>query len=221
MRTGLIAKKLGMTSLYNENGITIPVTVLEITECNVTQVREADEEGYSFVQIAADNAKLNRTTKPMKGHFAKANVAPKRKIAQFTVASNAAPTLGSEITAAHFVPGQYIDVQGFTKGRGFSGVMKRWNFGGLFATHGVSVSHRSHGSTGMCQDPGKVQKGKKMAGHYGNEKVTIQNLEVVSVDAEKKLVIVKGAVPGSKGAYVILRDALKKAVPAEAPFPSA
>jgi large subunit ribosomal protein L3 len=221
MRSGVIAKKLGMTRLFLEDGKQIPVTVLHLDNLQVVAQRTADKDGYTAVQLGAGTAKAKRTSAPMRGHFAKANVAPKRKIAEFRVSPDCLIGVGEEITADHYFAGQYVDVAGTSIGKGFAGVMKRHNFGGLRASHGVSVSHRSHGSTGQCQDPGKVFKGKKMAGHMGAARVTTQNLEVVRTDADRGLIMVKGAVPGSKGGWVTIKDAVKKAVPENVILPAA
>ncbi|MBN8827080.1 MAG: 50S ribosomal protein L3 [Sphingobacteriia bacterium] len=219
-RTGLIAKKLGMSSLYAEDGSAIPVTVLEIEEQFVSAIKEEEKDGYNAIQLACGDIKVNNVTKPLKGHFAKAKVAPKRKLAEFVVAKDALLKVGSKMKVTHFVKGQYIDVTGSTIGKGFAGVMQRWNFRGLEATHGVSITHRSHGSTGQRQDPGKVFKNKKMAGHLGNSRVTIQNLEVVDVDEANSLLIVKGAVPGNSGSYVVIKDAIKKILGSKVPYPA-
>jgi large subunit ribosomal protein L3 len=220
MRTGLITEKLGMSFIYTEEGNRVPITLLQLSSCEVVDVKTTARDGYSAMQIGVGKAKVKNVSKPMRGHFAKAKVEPKMKLAEFKVAENAIVEIGSEISAAHFVVGQYVDVSGITIGKGFAGGMKRWNFRGLEATHGVSVSHRSHGSTGQRQDPGKVFKGKKMAGHMGATRVTVQNLQVLHVDAEKGLIGVKGAVPGSKGAYIYIRDAIKRALPEAASFPA-
>ena len=213
MRSGVIAKKLGMTRLFLENGTQVPVTVLQLDNLQVVAQRTADKDGYTAVQLGAGLAKAKRTTAAMRGHFAKAQVEPKRKIAEFRVTSDCLIEVGEEITADHYFAGQFVDVAGTSIGQGFQGAMKRHNFGGLRASHGVSVSHRSHGSTGQCQDPGKVFKGKKMAGHMGAVRVTTQNLQVVRTDADRGLIMIKGAVPGSKGGWVTVKDAVKKAVP--------
>jgi len=221
MRSGVIAKKLGMTRLFLEDGRQVPVTVLQMENLQVVAQRTADRDGYSAVQLGAGDAKAKNTTKPMRGHFARANVAPKRKLVEFRVAPENLVEVGAEITADHFVSGQYVDVAGTSVGKGFAGAMKRHNFGGLRASHGVSISHRSHGSTGQCQDPGKVFKGKKMAGHMGSARVTVQNLEVVRTDADRGLIMIKGAVPGSKGGWVTVRDAVKRKAPDGLPMPAA
>jgi len=221
MRSGVIAKKLGMTRLFMEDGAQIPVTVLQMENVQVVSQRTADRDGYTAVQLGAGAAKAKRTSKAMRGHFATAKVEPKRKIAEFRVSADNLIEVGAEITADHYLEGQYVDIAGTSIGKGFAGAMKRHNFGGLRATHGVSVSHRSHGSTGQCQDPGKVFKGKKMAGHMGAARVTTQNLEVVRTDADRGLVFIKGAVPGSKGGWVTVKDAVKKKLPDGVPFPAA
>jgi large subunit ribosomal protein L3 len=221
MRSGVIAKKLGMTRLFLEDGKQVPVTVLQLDNLQVVAQRTADRDGYTAVQLGAGAAKAKRTSAGMRGHFARANVEPKRKIAEFRVSPDNLIDVGAEITADHYLAGQYVDIAGTSIGKGFAGAMKRHNFGGLRASHGVSVSHRSHGSTGQCQDPGKVFKGKKMAGHMGSARVTTQNLEVVRTDADRGLIMVKGAVPGSKGGWVTIKDAVKKAAPADLPMPAA
>ncbi|MFT7434113.1 MAG: large subunit ribosomal protein L3 [Alphaproteobacteria bacterium] len=209
MRTGLIAKKVGMTRVFNEEGRHIPVTVLSVTDCQVTQKKTVETDGYNAVQIGMGVKKASRTNKPQQGHFAKAGVEPKQYIAEFRVDEDQLLENGLEILANHFLPGQMVDVTGITIGKGFAGAMKRHNFSGLRATHGVSISHRSHGSTGQCQEPGRVFKNKRMAGHMGDKQRTQQNLEIVRVDAEKGLILVKGSVPGSKGKVVTLKDAIK------------
>lgn len=221
MRTGLIAQKLGMSRVFMEGGASVPVTVLKVDNCQVVAQRTQDKDGYTAVQLGVGAAKAKNTSKAMRGHFAKAKVEPKRKLAEFRVSDDALVDVGAEIAASHFVTGQIVDVVGTSIGKGFAGAMKRHNFGGLRATHGVSISHRSHGSTGQCQDPGKVFKGKKMAGHMGARRVTAQNLEVVSIDDDRGLIMVKGAIPGSKGGYVLVKDAVKKAAPDGLPFPAA
>ena len=220
-RTGLIAKKLGMSRLFNEDGSTIPVTLLHVDNVRVVAKRSAEKDGYEALQLGIGVAKPKNVSKANKGHFAKAGVEAPRKVVEFRVASDAMLEPGAVLSSAHFVAGQKVDVTGVTVGKGFAGAMKRWNFSGLEASHGVSVSHRSHGSTGNRQDPGKTFKNKKMAGHMGVERVTTQNLEVAGVDAEKGLLLIKGAVPGSKGGYVLVRDAIKRARHADAPFPAA
>lgn len=221
MRTGLIAKKLGMTRLFKEDGTHVPVTVLYLDEVQVVDARTNDRDGYTALQLGYGKAKVKNVSKPNRGHFARAKVEPKQKLVEFRVSEDALLEAGSKLTAAHFVVGQKVDVTGTSKGKGFAGGMKRWNFKGLEATHGVSISHRSHGSTGNRQDPGKTFKNKKMAGHLGAERVTTQNLEVAAVDVEKNLIMIKGAVPGAKNGFVLLRDAIKKARHADAPFPAA
>ncbi|WP_149140215.1 50S ribosomal protein L3 [Gemmobacter caeruleus] len=221
MRSGVIAKKLGMTRLFLEDGKQVPVTVLQLDALQVVAQRTADKDGYTAVQLGAGNAKAKNTTAAQRGHFAKANVAPKRKVAEFRVSAENLIDVGAEITADHYLAGQFVDIAGTSIGKGFAGAMKRHNFGGLRASHGVSISHRSHGSTGQCQDPGKVFKGKKMAGHLGAVRVTTQNLQVVKTDADRGLILVKGAVPGSKGGWVTIKDAVKKAAPAGLPLPAA
>ena len=220
MRTGVIAKKEGMTRIFDENGKHVPVTVLKIDNCQVVAVRDQEKDGYVAVQLGAGKAKVKRTSKAMRGHFAKSKVEPKAKLAEFRVDAENLLKAGDEIGANHFVAGQFVDVTGTSKGKGFAGPMKRWNFGGLRASHGVSVSHRSHGSTGQCQEPGKVFKGKKMAGHLGDETVTTQNLKVVAVDTEENLVLVKGAIPGAISGWVLISDAVKRALPEDAPKPA-
>ncbi len=221
LRTGIIAKKLGMTRLFLEDGRQVPVTVLQLDSLQVVDQRTAARDGYTAVQLGAGVAKAKRTTAAMRGHFAKASVAPKRKIAEFRVAEENLINVGEEITADHYFAGQFVDIAGISIGKGFAGAMKRHNFGGLRASHGVSVSHRSHGSTGQCQDPGKVFKGKKMAGHLGAVRVTTQNLQVVRTDADRGLIMVKGSVPGSKGGWVTVKDAVKKATPENVIYPAA
>jgi len=221
MRTGLIAKKVGMTRVFAEDGAHIPVTVLQLENCQVVAQRTAERDGYVALQLGAGKAKAKRTSKAMRGHFAKAEVEPKMRVTEFRVSEENLIEPGSELTAEHFVPGQKVDVAGKSIGKGFAGAMKRWNFGGLRATHGVSISHRSHGSTGQCQDPGKVFKGKKMAGHMGDARITVQNLDIVRVDAEDGFILVRGAVPGSAGSWVEIRDAIKGAGDADLPMPGA
>lgn len=219
MRTGVIAQKLGMTRIFDETGQHTPVTVLKLDDCRVVSHKTADRDGYTALQLGAGKAKVKNVKKPVRGHFAKAKVEPKQKLAEFHVAEDALLDPGTEIRASHFVSGQFVDVIGTSKGKGFSGAMKRHNFRGLRASHGVSISHRAHGSTGQCQEPGKVFKGKKMAGQYGNKRQTTQNLEVMRADADANVLLIRGAVPGGKGGYVLVRDALKRPLPANAPYP--
>ena len=220
MRSGVIAQKVGMTRVYNDAGEHIPVTVLRMENCQVVAQRTVDKNGYTAVQLGAGNAKVKNTTKALRGHFAAASVEPKAKMVEFRVSEDNMIDVGSELTASHFITGQLVDVTGTSIGKGFAGAMKRHNFGGLRATHGVSVSHRSHGSTGSNQDPGKVWKNKRMAGHMGQTRITTQNLEIVSTDDDRGLILVKGAVPGSKGSWIIVRDAIKAGIPADAPRPA-
>ena len=221
MRSGLIVQKLGMTRIYTDAGEQVPVTVLKLDNCQVVAHRTEDKNGYTAVQLGSGLAKVKNTTKAERGHFAKAEVEPKRKVAEFRVSPENLIEVGAELTAEHFVVGQFVDVSGTSIGKGFAGVMKRHNFGGGRATHGNSVSHRVHGSTGQRQDPGKVFKNKKMAGHMGDERVTTQNLKVVRTDVERGLIMVEGAVPGAKGGWIEVRDAVKRALPKEVPFPGA
>ncbi|MGR3312307.1 MAG: 50S ribosomal protein L3 [Roseovarius indicus] len=221
MRSGVIAKKVGMTRLFMEDGRQIPVTVLQLDALQVVANRTSEKDGYTAVQLGAGTARVKRVSKAMRGHFAAASVEPKRKLVEFRVDAENLIEVGAEISAEHFLEGQKVDVSGTSIGKGFQGAMKRWNFGGLRASHGVSISHRSHGSTGQCQDPGKVFKGKKMAGHMGAARVTTQNLEVVHTDADRGLIMIKGAVPGSKGGWVTIKDAMKKKLPEGVPFPAA
>jgi len=221
MRTGLIAQKLGMSRIFADDGRHIPVTVLKVDNCQVVAQRTEEKDGYTALQLGVGTVKVKNVTKAMRGHFGKAKVEPKRRLVEFRVDPDAMVDVGAELSAAHFIAGQYVDVAGTSIGKGFAGAMKRHGFSGLRASHGVSISHRSHGSTGQCQDPGKVFKGKKMAGQMGNVRVTTQNLEVVSTDAERGLILIKGAVPGSKGGYVEIFDAVKIASKEELPFPAA
>lgn len=221
MRTGLLAQKLGMTRIFAADGNHVPVTVLKVDHCQVVAVRTDETNGYNAVQLGVGKAKVKNVSKAQRGHFAKAKVEPKQKLAEFRVSKENLLEVGTELSAAHFVAGQFVDVVGTTIGKGFAGSMKRWNFGGLRATHGVSVSHRSHGSTGNRQDPGRTFPGKKMAGHLGVERVTQQNLKIVETDADQGLIYVHGAVPGHEGSYVLVKDAVKRALPKEAPKPAA
>jgi large subunit ribosomal protein L3 len=221
MRTGVIAKKLGMARFFDEAGTHVPVTVLSLEGCSVTAQRTQDRDGYVALQLGAGFRKAKNTTKALRGHFAKAEVEPKQEVEEFRVSPENLIDVGSEFTADHFMAGQKVDVTGTTVGKGFAGAMKRWNFGGMRATHGVSVSHRAHGSTGQRQDPGKTFKGKKMAGHLGQETVTTLNVTVWRVDTERGLILVKGSVPGTEGSYVKIRDAVKSAAPADLPMPGA
>jgi large subunit ribosomal protein L3 len=221
MRTGLVAEKLGMTRQFTEAGDHVPVTVLKVDNCQVVAVRTTEKDGYTAVQLGIGKAKVKNVSQGMRGHYAKAKVEPKRKLVEFRVSADALLDVGAELSATHFIPGQFVDVVGTTKGRGFTGAMRRWNFGGLRATHGVSVSHRSHGSTGQRQDPGKTFKNKKMAGHYGDERVTTQNLKILAADAERGLIYVIGNVPGFEGSFVLIKDAAKRAAPKDLPFPAA
>jgi large subunit ribosomal protein L3 len=220
MRTGILAQKVGMTRLFDPDGGHVPVSVLRVDECEVVAARRPDRDGYAAVQLGVGRAKAKNVSQPMRGHFAKAKVTPKAKVAEFRVSEDALLEPGTALAVGHFVIGQYVDVSGTSIGKGFAGAMKRWGFKGLRASHGVSVSHRSHGSTGNRQDPGRVFKGKKMAGHMGDRRVTVQNLEVVGIDHERGLLLVKGAVPGARGGYVRVTDAVKRALPQEAPYPA-
>jgi large subunit ribosomal protein L3 len=221
MRSGLIAQKLGMTRIYTEEGVVVPVTVLKVDNCQVVAQKTSDKDGYTALQLGAGIPKIKRLTKAERGHFAVAKVEPKRKLKEFRVSPDNVIPVGAEITVEHFVPGQFVDVTATSMGKGFAGGMKRWNFAGLRATHGVSVSHRSIGSTGNRQDPGKVFKNKKMPGHLGAETVTTQNIVVVKTDLGRGLIMVKGSVPGVKGAWVSVRDAVKRKLPDTAPKPGA
>jgi large subunit ribosomal protein L3 len=221
MRSGVIAQKLGMTRIFTDSGEHVPVTVLKVDHCQVVAHRTAEKNGYTALQVGVGKAKVKNVSKAERGRFAVANVEPKRKLAEFRVASEELIPVGAEITADHFVAGQFVDVTGTTTGKGFAGGMKRWNFGGLRATHGVSVSHRSIGSTGGRQDPGKTFKNKKMPGQMGAERVTTQNLRVVQTDVDRGLILVEGAVPGVKGGWIFVRDAVKRALPKDAPKPGA
>ncbi len=219
MRTGVIAQKVGMTRLFTDAGEHVPVTVLRLAQCQVVGHRSKDKNGYVALQLGSGPRRAGNMSKADRGYFAKANVEPKRKLAEFRVSDDAMIPLGAEITADHFIPGQFVDVAGITIGKGFAGAMKRWNFAGLRASHGVSISHRSIGGTGGRQDPGKTFKNKKMPGHLGVERVTTLNLRVVSTDVERGLILVEGAVPGAKGGWITVRDAVKKPLPKEVPKP--
>jgi len=220
MRCGVIARKVGMTRVFAEDGAHVPVTVLQMENCQVTHVRSKDKDGYTAIQLGVGSRKVKNVNKALRGQYAKAGVEAKAKLAEFRVSEDAVLELGATLGANHYVSGQKVDVVGISQGKGFAGALKRHNFGGLRASHGVSISHRSHGSTGNNQDPGKVFKGKKMAGHMGAERVTTQNLEVVATDPAEGLILIRGAVPGSKGGYVLVSDALKAKLPEEAPFPA-
>jgi large subunit ribosomal protein L3 len=220
MRTGLIAKKIGMTTVYTDEGNETAVTVLQVENCQVVAQKTKEKDGYTALQLGVGKAKVKNVSKALRGHYAKAKVEPKRKLVEFRVDESALVETGTELVASHFVPGQYVDVTGNSIGKGFAGVMKRWNFAGLEATHGVSVAHRSHGSTGQRQDPGRVFKGKKMAGHMGTTRVTVQSLKVVSVDDDNGFIMVKGAIPGADNGFVLVKDAVKKGAHPQAPFPA-
>lgn len=220
MRTGLIAQKLGMTRLFTDDGRHVPVTVLRLDGCQVVAQRTADKDGYTAVQLGVGAVKVKNVSKPLRGHFAKAKVEPRRKLAEFRVSAENLLDVGAELAVGHFVDGQLVDVAGTSIGKGFAGAMKRHNFSGLRASHGVSVSHRSHGSTGQCQDPGKVFKGKKMAGHMGAARATVQNLQIAATDEDRGLIMVRGAVPGSKGGWVRVVDAVKFPRPENVPLPA-
>jgi large subunit ribosomal protein L3 len=221
MRSGLIAQKVGMTRLFTADGEHVPVTVLKVDDCQVVAVRTQEKDGYTAVQLGYGKAKVKNVPKAMRGHYAKAKVEPKRKLVEFRVSADALIEVGAEMSVEHFVTGQFVDVTGTSIGKGFAGGMKRWNFGGLRATHGVSVSHRSIGSTGNRQDPGKTFKNKKMAGHLGDARVTTQNLKVVQTDEARGLIMIRGAIPGAPGNWVLIRDAVKKKQPKDLPFPAA
>ena len=221
MRSGVIAQKLGMTRIFDANGAHVPVTVLRLQNCQVVAQRVSEKNGYCALQLGAGKAKEKNVSRAERGHFAVASVEPKRKVAEFRVSPDNLIDVGAEITADHFVEGQFVDATGISIGKGFAGAMKRHNFRGLEMTHGVSVSHRAHGSTGQMQDPGKVFKGKKMAGHLGDERVTTQNLRVAKIDRERGLIMICGSVPGSKGGWILVRDAIKKELPKDAPTPGA
>lgn len=219
-RSGLIGQKLGMTRVFQDDGTHVPVTVLHIDDCQVVDQRTQERDGYTALQLGVGEAKVKRVGKAMRGHFAKAEVRPKQRLAEFRVSEDALIDIGAQLSPEHFAKGQYVDVAATSIGKGFAGAMKRWGFGGLRATHGVSISHRSHGSTGQCQDPGKVFKGKKMAGHMGASRITMQNLEVIGADVDEGLLLIKGSVPGPKSGWVLIQDAVKKALPEGAPKPA-
>ena len=221
MRTGLICKKLGMSQIYSDEGSHVPVTILHLDDCQVVSLKTEEKHGYSAIQVGVGKIKEKKLSKSLRGHYKENNVEPKLKLTEFRVDPENAIDPGSELIASHFITGQLIDASGISIGKGFAGSMKRHNFSGLGASHGVSISHRSHGSTGQCQDPGKVFKGKKMAGHMGNSQVTTQNLEVVRVDPDEGYIFVKGSVPGPKGGWVILKDSVKSKLPENVPLPAA
>ena len=220
MRCGLIAKKIGMTRVFGDDGQSVPVSVLKMDNCQVISKKTKDIHGYNALQIGFGSKKVKNISKAERGHFAKSNVEPKEKIAEFKVSEDALIDVGKTIGVNHFIPGQKVDVIGSSKGKGFAGAMKRHNFAGLRASHGVSISHRAHGSTGQCQDPGKVFKGKKMAGQLGNKRVTTQNVSIVSIDSDEGLILIKGSIPGSKGGFVYIKDAIKSKLPEGIPYPA-
>ena len=221
MRTGLIARKVGMTRLFADDGSHVPVTVLQVEACQVVAHRTEERDGYNALQLGYGKGRVKNLGKPMRGYYAKAKIEPKRILREFRISKDAFVDVGAELAAAHFVAGQFVDVTGTSIGKGFAGVMKRYNFKGLRASHGVSIRHRSPGSTGQRQDPGKVFKGKKMPGHLGDRRVTVQSLKVVATDADRGLIMVRGAVPGADGGFVLVRDAAKKRPPKDIPFPAA
>ncbi len=221
MRTGMIVRKLGMSRVFSDDGTHIPVSVLKVDNCQVVAQRTEDRDGYCALQLGCGTARVKNVGKAMRGHFAKSKVEPKRRLVEFRISPDAMVDVGSELTVEHFVPGQFVDVSGTSIGKGFAGAMKRYGFKGLGASHGVSINHRSLGSTGQCQDPGKVFKGKKMAGQMGNARTTVQNLEVVATDSERGVILVKGGVPGAKGGYLTVRDAHRHPLPEGVPFPAA
>ena len=220
MRCGVIARKLGMSRVFNNDGEHIPVTILRIEDVEVLSIKSLDKDGYTAVQLGFCNKKLKNISKPLRGVFAKSNSQPKERIAEFRVSEDAVLKVGDKLSVNHFIPGQKVDVVGVSQGKGFAGAMKRHNFGGMQASHGVSISHRSHGSTGNSQDPGRTWKGKKMAGQYGNVRITTQNLNVIKLFEEDGLILIQGSVPGSKNSVVLLRDAIKYKTPDNAPFPA-
>lgn len=221
MRSGVIAQKVGMTRIFTDSGVHVPVTVLKVDRCEVIAHRTEEKNGYTAVQVGVGLAKVKNVSRAQRGHFAVAKVEPKQKLAEFRVGADDMIPVGAEITVDHFVVGQFVDVTGTSTGKGFAGGMKRWNFGGLRATHGVSVSHRSIGSTGGRQDPGKTFKNKKMPGHMGADRITTQNLRVIQTDVSRGLILVEGSVPGVKGGYIFIRDAVKRQLPKDAPIPGA
>ena len=220
MRCGVIARKLGMSRIFNDDGEHVPVTVLRIEDVEVLSVKSIEKDGYNSVQLGFSNKKSKNISKPLRGFFAKAKAEPKEKVVEFRVSEDAILNVGDKLGVNHFVTGQKVDVVGVSQGKGFSGAMKRHNFGGMQASHGVSISHRSHGSTGNSQDPGRTWKGKKMAGQYGNVRITTQNLKVVKLLEDNDLILIQGSVPGSKNGVVLIRDAIKHKIPNEAPFPA-
>lgn len=220
MRSGLIAQKVGMTRLFKEDGGHVPITVLKVDNCQVVAARTKATDGYTAVQLGSGAAKVKNTPKAERGHFAKAKVEPKTKVVEFRVSAECVLEPGAELAASHFIAGQYVDVVGRSIGKGFAGSMKRHNFAGLEASHGVSVSHRSHGSTGNRQDPGRTFPGKKMAGHMGDRRVTAQSLQVVGIDADRGLIMIRGSVPGSQGGWVLVRDSVKRKLPEGLPMPA-
>ena len=220
MRCGLITRKLGMSRVFNDNGEHVPVTILRLENVEVLSIKSIEKNGYTAVQLGFGDKKAKNVSKPLKGFFAKSKVTPKEKIAEFRVSEDALLKVGDKLSVNHFITGQKVDVVGVSQGKGFSGAMKRHNFGGMQATHGVSISHRSHGSTGNSQDPGRTWKGKKMAGQYGNVRKTTQNLKIVQLLEAEDLILVEGSVPGSKNGFVILRDAIKSKTPDKVPFPA-
>ncbi len=220
MRCGVITRKLGMSRVFNDNGEHIPVTILRLENVEVLSIKSIEKDGYTAVQLGFCDKKAKNVTKPLKGVFARAKVNPKEKIAEFRVSKDAVLKVGDKLSVNHFIVGQKVDVVGMSQGKGFSGAMKRHNFGGMQASHGVSISHRSHGSTGNSQDPGRTWKGKKMAGQYGNVRITTQNLKIVKLLEDEDLILVEGSVPGSKNGFVILRDAIKSKTPDKAPYPA-
>ena len=220
MRCGLIAKKIGMTRVFGDDGQSVPVSVLQMDNCQVISKKTKDVHGYNALQIGFGSKKAKNISKAERGHFAKFEVEPKAKIAEFKVSEDALIDVGKIIGVNHFLPGQKVDVIGSSKGKGFAGAMKRHNFAGLRASHGVSISHRAHGSTGQCQDPGKVFKGKKMAGQLGNKRVTTQNVSIISIDNDEGLILIKGSIPGSKGGFVYIKDAIKSKLPEGLPYPA-